>query len=359
MKKIKVLHQVLDPRGSGGVSAEFRALQNSALMKSYEFEAMVLYTPHRLINYRDILFYYRRIRESAPDIIHIRGAALDGLNAVIAAKLYGKAKIFVAVHGMQSDNVYASRIKRWINKYVVERLTFLLCDGISCVSKNISDRKYFDRYRDKMLPFVYNRMPFFDENKAMHFRTEIRQKYQIADSDLVFAFIGRLSKEKGLDDMFMALDLIEKQLPSNFVLLVVGGGDYYEQCVEKYKSRPYRVVFTNNQLDTERFFRAADVFVLPSLHENHSIALLEACAAHLPCIATDCGGNSETIENKCTGIIVPVGDVRQLSEAMASMLESSYRNYYSENMKMYDFTCFSDSACDSQLDMAYQTILNK
>lgn len=356
---IKVLHQVLDPRGSGGVSAEFRALKHSALTNIYEFEAMVLYKPHRLINYRDILFYYRRIRESAPDIIHIRGAALDGLNAVIAAKIYGKAKIFVAVHGMQSDNVYASKIKKWINKYVVERLTFSLCDGISCVCKNISDRKYFDRYREKILPFVYNRMPVFDESKAKHFRAEIRHNYQIGNNDLVYAFIGRLTKEKGLDDMFMALDVIEDRLPSNFVMLVVGGGDYYEQCAEKYKSRPYRVVFTNNQHHTERFFRAADVFVLPSLHENHSIALLEACAAHLPCVVTDCGGNSETIENNCTGVVVPVGDIRKLSEAMASMLDSSYRNYYIENMNAYDFTRFSDSACDEQLDKAYQTILNK
>ena len=333
MKKIKVLHQVLDPRGSGGVSAEFRALQNSALTKSYEFESMVLYDPHRLINYHDIQFYYKCIRESKPDIIHVRGAALDGLNAVIAAKIYGKAKILVAVHGMQSDNIYASRMKRWINKNVVERLIYSLSDGISCVCKNVSDRDYFNRYRNKMLPFVYNRMPVFDESNAKRLRSEVRKRYSIADRDLVFAFIGRITIEKGLDDMFAALDLIGNRLPKNFVMLVVGGGDYYEQCMNQYGNRPYRVIFTNNQVHTEKFFWASDVFVLPSLHENHSIALLEACAAHLPCIVTDCGGNTETIENDLTGVVVPVGDVDRLSEAMMSMVDDTYRINCSENRK--------------------------
>ena len=63
MKKIKVLHQVLDPLGAGGVSAEFRALKKSKLNDSFEFEAMILKDFHAGVNLHDILFYYKRIKK--------------------------------------------------------------------------------------------------------------------------------------------------------------------------------------------------------------------------------------------------------------------------------------------------------
>ena len=92
MKKIKVLHQVLDPSGVGGVSAEFRALKRSRLSEKYDFDAMILKNFHSGVNFHDIKFYYKRIKEIKPDIVHIRGAAVDGLNAVIAARLAGNVK---------------------------------------------------------------------------------------------------------------------------------------------------------------------------------------------------------------------------------------------------------------------------
>ena len=357
MSRIKVLHQVLDPTGSGGVSAEFRALDNSLLSKDHDFESMILYHPHKWINLRDIYFYYKHIVNEKPDIIHIRGAAADGLNAIIAARVYGKAKILVVVHGMVSDSVYISKIKRWVYRNIVEYLSFTLCDGISCVCERISQRDYFKKYKEKMLPYVYNRMPSFDDSKYLIYRSEIRKEYDIKDDDVVFAYIGRLSREKGLDILFEALDIIHDDLPDNFVLLIVGGGDYYQHCVDMYSDCSYRVVFTDNQSNTERFFRAADVFISPSLHENHSIALLEACSAALPCVVTDCGGNRETISNGQTGIIVPVGDAYQLSLAIKKMLDPKNREFYRCNLKHYDFSDFSDEACDRALDNVYKMLM--
>lgn len=70
MKKIKVLHQVLDPSGVGGVSAEFRALKRSRLSEKYDFDAMILKNFHSGVNFHDIKFYYKRIKEIKPDIVH-------------------------------------------------------------------------------------------------------------------------------------------------------------------------------------------------------------------------------------------------------------------------------------------------
>lgn len=357
MCKIKVLHQVLDPSGIGGVSSEFKSLIASSLLDKYEFDSMILMNPHRGINWHDISFYLKSIKESKPDIIHIRGAALDGLNAVIAAKIYGKAKIFVAVHGMYSDIVYINPLKKWVSKHIVEGLTFGLADGISCVCRRITTRSYFDKYRDKMLPFVYNRMPRFNKSMAGHDRESVWKELGIDKNDLVCLFLGRLTIEKGIDDLFAALDSID--LPENFVLLMVGDGDYFTHCNKIAATKKYRVVMAGSQKDVSRFYHSADFFVLPSLHENHSISLLEACAAGLPSVATDCGGNAETIEDNRTGIIVPVGDVTELALALNRMIDSKCRNYFVDNLLKDDFSRFSNEECDKALDSAYQCILAK
>lgn len=357
MKRIKILHQVLDPSGIGGVSSEFRSLKASSLSDKYDIHAMVLTDPQRGINLHDIKFYYKHICEYKPDIVHIRGAALDGLNAVIAAKLYGKAKIFVAVHGMYSDIVYISRLKKWISKNVIEWLTFTLCDGISCVCKKITEREYFKCYRKKMLPFVYNRMPSFNKEDFLKNRISVRQNYNIGKSDLVFSFIGRLSKEKGIDVMLAALDSISDKLPKDFVLLIVGDGDYFNKCQQIAKNKPYKIILTGYQSKVDMFYQASDVFILPSLHENHSISLLEACATALPCIVTDCGGNAETIVNEKTGLIVPVGDISAMSQAFLKMLDEEFRKKCINNHIGENYEKFSNSSCDKALDLAYKTLL--
>lgn len=179
MKKVKVLHQVLDPTGAGGVSAEFRALSASSLSSKYDFDAMILNDMHPGVNFHDIMFYYKHIKEKRPQIVHVRGAAVDGLNAIIAARLAGHCKVLTTVHGMYSDLVYISKAKRWVSKNIIERAIYTLSHGISCVCKNATDRSYFDKYRKKMLPFVYNRIPTYDLTSKPTIREEIRCTYGI------------------------------------------------------------------------------------------------------------------------------------------------------------------------------------
>lgn len=85
--------------------------------------------------------------------------------------------------------------------------------------------------------------------------------------------------------------------------------------------------------------------------------MLEACSATLPSIVTDCGGNGETISDGQTGIIVPVGDVHQLSLALKKMLDAENREFYSRNLRHYDFSKFSDEACDAALDNVYKRLM--
>lgn len=358
MEKIKVLHQVLDPSGAGGVSAEFRALNESTLTESYNFQSMILVDIKGGLSLSNILFYYRRIKQEKPDIVHIRGAAIDSLNAIIAARIAGACKVLTTVHGMYSDLVYYDPIRRWISKNIIENIIFRLSHGISCVCKNANDRTYFDKYRSKMLPYVYNRIPKYDIDKKSVFRNDIRKMYDISDTDIVCLFVGRMTREKGLhtlEQMFQAHNCF----PSNLVFLFVGDGDYKSSFENNCKTYNAKIKFAGMQSDVQRFYMASDFFLQPSLHENHSIALLEACASGIPSIATDCGGNSETIVNGETGIIIPVDDSDMLYKAIHEMLDPLKLSNYTRNVRAFNYSKFSDEECDKSLDQVYKRIMNK
>lgn len=350
-KKIKVVQQVLDPSGSGGVSAEYRALKQSGLNFEYEFEPMILMNPHNGLNIKDIYFYYKFLIKSRPDIVHIRGAAPDGLNAVIASKLSGKCKTLVSVHGMYSDLVYINPIKKKISYHIIEKLIFALADGISCVCKNANDRKRFDRYRKKMLPFVYNRMPDYNGMNKNLIRTQIRKKLNIDNTTCVGIYVGRITKEKGMEYLKSALENANEDMK----FLIVGDGQYLDdfKTIEKKN-----IVFLGNQSDVYQYLFASDFFALPSLHENHSIALLEAAAAGLPIIATNVGGNNEIVQDNVTGILIPPKNYKALSDAINDLYNNtSLRERFKEAIMQLEYEQFKSNSVDMQLRYVYQNIM--
>lgn len=361
-RRIKVVQQVLSPRSKGGVSSEFRALEQSKLSDCYEFVPLILSEGHRGINLHDILFYYRGIKKEKPDIVHVRGAGVDGLNAEIAAKLFGKTKILVCVHGMYSDFVYYNPIKKWIARHVVEPLCFRLADGISCVYQRCETRDNFNKYRNKIVPFVYNRIPNFSPEKYMHIRNSIRDRYGVKKDDVVGVFCGRVSKEKGLSYFVQALISLREQLDGNMHFFIAGEGDYLEEfkkSIEIYPDLERIVHFVGVVDDVQSLLAASDYFILPSLHENHSIALLEAMAMNLPAIVTDVGGNTETVKDGEFGIIVPPFDSSALAVAIMQMRDDELRNTLKERITSYSFSEFSNKEIDAQLNAAYQAILLK
>ena len=70
------------------------------------------------------------------------------------------------------------------------------------------------------------------------------------------------------------------------------------------------------------FLQAADVFVLPSLAEGLSNALLEALSASLPAVVTDVGGNADLVVNGQNGLVVPAGSHEALANAMLRLADS-------------------------------------
>jgi len=138
----------------------------------------------------------------------------------------------------------------------------------------------------------------------------------------VVGTIGRLSSVKGQRFLIHAMPYIISQVP-DAQAVIVGSGE--EDIPLKNLARSLhltdRVSFMRSDPDTARILSVMDVFVFPSIKEGLGLALLEAMASGVPCVASDIGGIKDIIGNNERGILVPVGDSEKLAKAVVRLIQ--------------------------------------
>ena len=138
-----------------------------------------------------------------------------------------------------------------------------------------------------------------------------------------FLYLGRFMKEKGMDQLFAAMERLHREYGSRVVLDLVGfyDDDYYKAQVERLVSKGI-ALFHGFQTDPLPYYAAADCVVLPSFHEGMSNVLLEAAAVGRPIITSDIPGCREAVEDGRTGLLCRVKDADSLFEQMKQMAET-------------------------------------
>ena len=133
--------------------------------------------------------------------------------------------------------------------------------------------------------------------------------------------VGRLHPVKNQALLVRAFArLCPRSRPS--ALVMVGDGALRDELVglAEQEGVAGKVRFLGDRNDVPRLLQGLDIFVLPSLTEGYSVALLEACAAGLPIVATRVGGNGEIVRHGFNGLLVPSGDVEALATALSTLL---------------------------------------
>lgn len=134
-----------------------------------------------------------------------------------------------------------------------------------------------------------------------------------------FLYLGRIMKEKGMDELFQAIHRLHGEMGHRVTLDLVGffDDDYETRVNELVESGIAR--FHGFQSDPRPYYAAADCVVLPSYHEGLSNVLLEAAATGRPVITTDIHGCRETVDPEISGFLCPAGDVEGLYARMREM----------------------------------------
>ncbi len=155
----------------------------------------------------------------------------------------------------------------------------------------------------------------------------LRQSYDIPAHALVLVKIANLIPYKGHLDLIEALASIKTQLPSPWILLCIGFDQqqylhHLQQVAQRLKVQ-HNIRWITDQPQAIKLLPMADISLLTSHQEGFANANIEAMVCAKPIIATDVGGNKETILHQKTGLIVPAHCPTQLAEAINLLSHNS------------------------------------
>lgn len=223
----------------------------------------------------------------------------------------------------------ASGIAKIILKSI-EKITCKLSTSIECVSKSNLElgvkEKVFQR--DKAV-VVWNGstggvdLNRFNINHKEEWRKAVRNEYNISDDEFVFGFVGRVTKDKGIDELLEAYKTLIDDIDDTR-LMIVGDFEAEENLNQEllvWSKKCDNVVYISSKQDIERYYAAFDVLVLPSYREGFGNVVIEAQAVGVPVMVSNIPGPIDAICEGKGAVSFPVKNSKALLSSMNQMLD--------------------------------------
>ena len=175
----------------------------------------------------------------------------------------------------------------------------------------------------------------FDISNKEEYRKDIRKQLDIPEDAFVYGFVGRITRDKGVNELLEAY----KKLNDDSYLIMVGPSEVDEtinQELYTWASKNEKIKFTGYTIVVEQYLSAMDCYILPSYREGFGMGVVEAEAMGVPVIVTDIPGPTDAMIDNETGIVVQKADVESLYNAMISVREDKVR-YFAMAEKAHDF----------------------
>jgi len=156
-------------------------------------------------------------------------------------------------------------------------------------------------------------------------RERLRRDLNLSDHELTIVSVGNLERRKGHEYLIRAFSIVRQSYSGcRLVIIGAGSGQTRNQLCDLIEALGLvdEVILAGKRDDTCRFIQACDMFVLSSLWESNSVAILEAMSVGLPVIASDVGGVSECVVDGKSGYLVPPRDPGKLAEKILKLLSS-------------------------------------
>lgn len=258
--------------------------------------------------------------------------------SIFIASHLPKIKVIGVSHAY---DVYSRFLRR---RYVMSRSDQLFLVGVSDAIRDDA-RQALPRFPSQQIQTVYNHIDYHSMCEGLLSREEARKHLGITDGAFVVGNVGRLHPDKDQATLVAAFARISPEI-HNARLMIIGEGrlrgDLERQVDELGVSD--RVELKGRVPDAFRYFRAFDVFVLSSDYEPFGMVLLEAMAAGIPIISSNCGGAPEVLGS--VGRLFPVGDRESLAREIRNMhgIEQKDRDTMTEALREQLQAYFTDEA---------------
>lgn len=312
-----------------------------------------------VLDVRTLARLRRVLRDWPPDVVHTHLFRGDWYGRLAAKSLHVPV-ICTTVHNeddLAYDSDYGPLVR--VLAEAVNRITAPAADAIIAISEGVRDY-VVDRQKQppEKVVVIPNGIDV-EEFRPAPRSNDIREQCGFGADTIVVGAVGRLVEQKGFHS-FIEAAAIARQTRPELRFVIAGSGRQEEELRQDIAGRGQSEAFKliGQSHDVPSFLAGIDIFVMPSLWEGLGLALLEAMAAGIACVATDIGGPREVIANRVNGLVVPPASPVQLASAIEELAASEpLRNAYGAAARETVVSRFSSAVMADQYMSLYESLL--
>ena len=300
------------------------------------------------------LFLYLIRHRNEYDIIHCHSAMFEAAIAVAAGKLLHKPTLVRSMASGTWGDLKRLQADRsilgtgWMSRKIRD------ADAVVALNKQVVQELMEIGVAQEKIHCIPNGVELDSGGRS--------RTYELGDYGVI-TFVGRLHAQKGVNILLRAFRLVLQERPyAGWRLKLAGAGELEwrskvladELAISRY------VEFLGQVEDVAALLEQSDLFVLPSISEGMSNALLEAMAHGLPCIVTDIPGNNDVIQNRENGILIKADDVEGLAQAIVSLaVDGKSRKKLGQQARQTVETRYSLTGVAKQYMQLYESLLQQ
>ncbi|MCU1336641.1 MAG: bshA [Bryobacterales bacterium] len=251
------------------------------------------------------------------DILHVHYAVPHATAALLATQIARKQirrapHVITTLHGTDITLLARDRSLGPIIKYSIESSC-----AVTAVSRSLKKETIQVLKTRKPIEVIYN---FYRPKPPRQARTEVRRALRVRESDFLLIHLSNLRPVKRLPDVLRVvaeLKNLEVGDHGKVKLLILAGDSFapFRPLVKRLGIED-RVIVKENVLDIENYLHAADAGLYTSEKESFGMGVLETMSFGKPVVATRVGGVAEIVQNKRTGFLARLGDVKAMAAAV-------------------------------------------
>ena len=256
------------------------------------------------------------------DVTHAHYVFPSGMLSLLLKKMFGIPYI-VTAHGGDIERMAKknTRIRNWTAS-ILRESNHVIAVGPVLAQQIEQD---FNIAPDKIsvVSMGVNREVFIKGNQAI-----VRQELQLAVEPFIFLFVGNVIKQKGVEELLQAFQMLKTKVSRPIELIIVGSrrDQGFFHSLQPLVSEDVKFIDPLKQQELVKWFQASDVFILPSHLEGFGLVALEALATDTPVIASRVGGLVSLLGEGAGHLIEPE-NAMDLSEEMLRAVNTPKEQY--------------------------------
>lgn len=258
-----------------------------------------------------IIDYYKVIKKTKPDVV---------LTYTIKPNIY--CGIICSVHRIpyltNITGLGTSIENRGILRKIVLFLYKVALKNSSCIFfQNEMNRQFFLKRkivgkRNRLIP-----------GSGVNLQYHKFEEYAADDKKLIFVFIGRVMKDKGIDELLKAAEKVKILYPDIGFNIIGSFEEDYSKKINEYSQKKI-INYLGQQDDVRPFIKESHAIIHPSYHEGTANVLLETAAAGRPILASDVPGCRETFDKGISGLRFKARNAENLYSTIVEFIDIPY-----------------------------------